>query len=160
MRYATFIIVSIVLPALAAAGCGGKAPRRVVPDVRGQRLDVAEHHLSARHLDFEEVGGGTFGVVVRSNWWVCDQEPRPGKKARAVRLIVDRDCGGTYPATPTVPDVEGENLEEAEDRLDALGITYDVSTGDDEEPLVKHLWQVCSQDPYAGEVATHVHLEV
>jgi hypothetical protein len=30
--------------------------------------------------------------VVRSHWYVCDQEPRPGKKARTVRLIVERDC--------------------------------------------------------------------
>jgi len=65
----------------------------IVPDVTGRRLDVAELHLRAKHIRYREVGGGTFGIVVRSNWTVCQQEPRPGTAANGrVSLIVDRAC--------------------------------------------------------------------
>ena len=82
----------IALLAAVLAGCGGAAEPRRVPDVRGQRLDVAEARLDARGLQWEEIGGGVFGVVVRSNWYVDDQIPKPGKKATTVRLIVERNC--------------------------------------------------------------------
>ena len=82
----------IALLAAVLAGCGGAAEPRRVPDVRGQRLDVAEARLDARGLQWEEVGGGAFGVVVRSDWYVDDQIPRPGRKATTVRLIVERNC--------------------------------------------------------------------
>jgi hypothetical protein len=86
------IAILIALLALLA-GCGGSAdvlPKRV-PDLRGERLDVAEARLDARGLRWEEIGGGTFGVVVRSHWYVRDQIPAPGKQAAIVRLIVERD---------------------------------------------------------------------
>jgi hypothetical protein len=63
----------------------------VEPNVTGQRLDVAEMHLDAKRLRYREVGGGTFGVVVRSNWNVCSQEPSAGaKNPGRVNLIVGR----------------------------------------------------------------------
>jgi hypothetical protein len=124
--------------------------------VRGERLDVAERHLDDAGLDWEEIGGGTFGVVVRSHWHVCDQEPGPGAKARKVRLIVDRSCGGFA----TVPDVEYESLEDASEELDARGIAWDAETPDGDEPVVLHLWEVCDQDPAAGTSAEHVTLYV
>ncbi len=65
----------------------------IVPDVAGQRLDVAELHLRAKHIRYREVGGGTFGILVRSNWTVCEQEPQAGAAANGrVSLIVDRAC--------------------------------------------------------------------
>jgi hypothetical protein len=65
----------------------------IVPDVTGQRLDVAELHLRAKHIRYREVGGGTFGILVRSNWTVCQQEPQAGTAANGrVSLIVDRAC--------------------------------------------------------------------
>ena len=82
----------IALLAAVLAGCGGAAEPRRVPDVRSQRLDVAEARLDARGLQWEEIGGGVFGVVVRSNWYVDEQIPRPGKRATTVRLIVGRNC--------------------------------------------------------------------
>jgi hypothetical protein len=80
----------IALVALVA-GCGGTAavPKRV-PNVRWERLDVAEARLDARGIGWEEVGGGTFGVIVRSNWYVREQIPRAGAKATTVRLVVER----------------------------------------------------------------------
>ena len=87
----TTALIILLLPAVLA-GCGGVAEPKRVPDVRGQRLDVAEARLDARGLQWEEIGGGVFGVLVRSNWYVDDQIPRPGKKATTVRLIVERNC--------------------------------------------------------------------
>ena len=84
------IAVGAVL-SLAACGDGRPEPHRV-PDVREERLDIAEARLRDRGLEWEELGGGVLGILVRSNWQVCDQDPRPGTKARTVQLIVERDC--------------------------------------------------------------------
>jgi hypothetical protein len=72
-------------------GCGHAAEPKKVPNVRGERLDVAEARLELRGLEWEEVGGGTFGVIVRSHWYVREQIPAPRKKATTVRLFVERD---------------------------------------------------------------------
>lgn len=72
------------------AGCGGTPQPKRVPNVRYERLDIAEARLDARGLDWEEVGGGTFGVIVRSNWYVEEQIPKPGAKATTVKLVVER----------------------------------------------------------------------
>lgn len=68
-------------------GGGGKT----VPDEVGERLDVAEDDLDERGIRFKEVGGGSFGIVVRSNWEVCETRPAAGQPVGgAVKLIVDR----------------------------------------------------------------------
>jgi hypothetical protein len=87
MRFVALLALAFVL-----AGCGevtSAKPKRV-PDVRWERLDIAEARLEARGLKWEEIGGGTFGVVVRSNWYVREQIPKPGKKATVVKLVVER----------------------------------------------------------------------
>ena len=99
-RRSAFTVVLLVGLAHATTGCGG-GRRQKVPDVRGERLDVAQERLDALDLRYETVGGGAFGVVVRSHWTVCRQEPKPGVVARSVRLIVDRDC--PLPAPPLPP---------------------------------------------------------
>ena len=85
MRKALVIVLAALL-----AGCGGTREAKPVPSVRGERLDLAEAQLDARGIGWEEVGGGTFGVLVRSNWYVVEQIPEAGKKATAVRLVVER----------------------------------------------------------------------
>jgi beta-lactam-binding protein with PASTA domain len=156
-----------VTAVLVLTGCGSSEPRRV-PDVRGQRLDVAERHLLDRGLDIDEIGGGALGVVVRSNWTVCAQEPPPGRRATTVRLIVDRSCPApTEPPVPAggppvMPSVLGESLEDAKERLDVLGISYDAVNREDpdDEPLVDRLWTVCDQAPEPGAASTQVTLYV
>ena len=59
----------------------------------------------------------------------------------------------------TVPDLYDENLDEAEERLDDLGIAYTVDSGDD-EVVFEHLWTVCDQWPEPGERARVVELTV
>jgi len=81
---------ALLIAALALlAGCGGTSDPKRVPNVRYERLDVAEARLDARGIGWEEVGGGTFGVIVRSNWYVREQIPKPGAKATSVRLVVE-----------------------------------------------------------------------
>jgi hypothetical protein len=83
----TALLIAVVA---LAAGCGATAQPKRVPNVRYERLDVAEARLDARGLGWEEIGGGTFGVIVRSNWYVREQIPKPGAKATTVRLVVER----------------------------------------------------------------------
>jgi beta-lactam-binding protein with PASTA domain len=142
---------------LLLAGCGGAAKPTVVPDLRGERLDVAEGRLEARGLDWEEIGGGTLGIVVRSNWYVCSQEPAPGKKATTVRLVVERSCPNS---AFLLPDVTGISLEDAEEELEGLGIPYVVHPREKGTPRVERLWQVCYQSPPSGVRASSVRLYV
>ena len=62
-------------------------------------------------------------------------------------------------AALTVPDVTGENLDDAEEELDARGIDYSVDSGDD-EVVFEHLWEVCYQSPPAGIESSSVTLTV
>src|SRR5436309_8687318 len=93
---------------LLATACGSTRPE-VVPDVRGERLDVAEDTLDSSGLRYATAGGGALGIIVRSHWYVCRQDPAPRNKATKVLLTVARSC--------SVPDVVGESLEDAEEEL-------------------------------------------
>jgi hypothetical protein len=66
-----------------------------VPDEIGERLDVAKDDVRSAGLLTRVIGGGTFGVVVESNWTVCETKPAPGSqvhKDTPVKLIIDRVC--------------------------------------------------------------------
>ena len=156
MRYRGFP-VSLLAGAVLAGGCGGTANR--VPDVEGDRLDVAQEQLDDAGLGYEVIGGGTLGVVVRSNWRVCDQDPAPGKRAKSVELRVARSCAGPQPFE-TVPYVIGLPLDEAKGKLERRGLDYDVQEQGLGEVLVESNWTVCDQWPYSGERAGAVQLYV
>lgn len=71
------------------------ASQTTVPDLTGKRLDVAKDDLRGEGLRAKVIGGGTFGVVVESNWTVCSTTPGAGTSAEKndkVRLIIDRVC--------------------------------------------------------------------
>jgi hypothetical protein len=79
----------------AARRAADAAATVTVPDEVGERLDIAEDDLRSRGLRYTEIGGGAFGIVVPSNWTVCETRPGAGaqvKKHGAVKLIVDREC--------------------------------------------------------------------
>jgi hypothetical protein len=87
----SLLLICLVTSAWACSG--GEA---TVPDVVGERLDLAQSHIEDAGLEYEEVGGGTFGVIDASGWMVCSQEPSSGGTTdEAVKLIVDRSCGGS-----------------------------------------------------------------
>jgi hypothetical protein len=156
MRYRP-ATVSALVAAVLAGGCGGEANR--VPDVEGDRLDVAQERLDDAGLGYEVIGGGALGVVVRSNWRVCDQYPAAGKRAESVDLRVDRSCAGPE-AFETVPYVVGIPLDEAKRRLEERGLDYDVDEEGVGEVLVESNWTVCDQWPYSGERAAFVQIQV
>lgn len=100
---AAAVAVALAVPALAPAStptagspeATGHAASVVVPKLRCRRLDVAEDILRSRGLRYKEVGGGLFGVVVKSNWRVIRQSPAAGSRVRrgkTVKLYVGRSC--------------------------------------------------------------------
>lgn len=143
---------------LSLAGCGSSEPRSV-PDVRYERLDVAEERLDRLGLGYEEIGGGAFGVVVRSEWVVCRQEPAPGRKASTVRLIVDRSCPPPPVTEVVLPDLVGDPLEAAERALERRNVGYDVASWTGGR-VVRAGARVCDQEPDAGRRAADVTLYV
>ena len=147
-----------LLALLSLSGCGADSEPQPVPDLRGERLDVAERQLDDRGLDFERVGGGALGIVVRSRWQVCDQEPAPGLTATKVRLIVDRHCPAVPSPMRVVPDLSGMSVDRAEALLERRELTYEVESTFEERPDVPPSWVVCEQEPPAGRRASHVYL--
>src|SRR5664280_3156660 len=83
MRAARSVVVALL--AVGAVACGSSQSQRssqsIMPNVTGQRLDLAESNLQRACFDPAKitiVGGGTFGIVVKSNWQVCTQAPALG----------------------------------------------------------------------------------
>ena len=78
----------------ATAGAGSTAPGGVtVPTLAGQPLDAAEQKLDQLGLHPSEVGGGLFGVLIPSDWNVCETSPAAGSvvgPGSTVRLLIDR----------------------------------------------------------------------
>lgn len=89
---------------LGAAGamiaCGGE--EGPAPNVVGERLDRAQTAVQDAGLDYEVEEDTLFGVVVESNFTVCDQDPEPGDNTGAVTLTVDRSCPGVANAEEPV----------------------------------------------------------
>jgi serine/threonine protein kinase len=84
----------IVVPKLTDEGSSSAKPSGIaVPSLVGQPLDVAERRLDDLGLRSSEEGGGLFGVLLPSDWEVCQTSPpadstvRPGT---TVRLLIDR----------------------------------------------------------------------
>ena len=104
------ILTPIVLTVAVAAGCGGTT--EPVPNVVGERLDVAKSLMSDAGHETEELGGGTFGIIDESNWVVCETRPVSGATTGSpVKLIVERSCESSAAATEAA---EEESVVEAD----------------------------------------------
>jgi len=121
----TFAVFAV---ALLVAGCsdGGTV---TMPEVVGKGLDVAISDVKRAGIDdkVEVIGGGMFGVVDKSNWTVCSQEPQSGAEVpSAPRLTVDRTCGigETSSEEPT------QKPEESEPVYSYQGPQYEIVTVD------------------------------
>ena len=157
MRTITALLLGAVL-LLGATACG-TTKAAAVPNVVGKRLDVAEDTLHASGLHYSEVGGGAFGIIVRSNWFVCEQRPRPRAKATRVTLYVERSCPPVRP--PLLPYVVGQSLDDAEATLAAAGVKVTEENEDgDGAIVVESNWTVCDQWPEGGERSLTVDLYV
>ena len=84
----------IVVPKLNDSGRPPSQPSGVtIPSVVGQPLDVAQRRLADLGLNSNEVGGGLFGVLVPSDWEVCQSSPAADATVRrgsTVQLLIDR----------------------------------------------------------------------
>jgi hypothetical protein len=172
------VVPLVSLSAMATlVGCAGSSDPgagdspTVLPNVVGQRLDLAESRLDDASIDYEEIGGGTFGVVDASNWVVCQTDPVPGSETANVKLVVDRSCPDESADKPktasatkqrtrqqswTMPDLRGKNLQFAQDAIQALtddAIWYTSShdaTGQDRSQILDRGWTVCTQNVAPG----------
>lgn len=157
LRPALLSTSALLGAAVLMTGCAGSCPKPV-PDVSGESLDIAEAELDAADLHYSVVGGGTFGIVVRSHWQVCRQSPRAGAVAKEVTLVVARACdAAASDRAAVVPDVEYESLDVAEDDLAEAG-GWKVES--DDPIVVRSHWEVCDQDPEPGDWGTTVELYV
>jgi hypothetical protein len=128
------MVALALLPVTAACG---STRAKAVPNVTGEQLNAAEDSLDAAGLRYHTVGGGTFGIIVRSRWTVCRQAPAPTTRAKMVTLFVARSCN--------VPGVVGLRLDEAEDELEEAGYDMHAHSLDGGAIIVRHFWAVCSQ---------------
>jgi hypothetical protein len=67
--------------------------RTLVPDVVGERLDIAKRRLEVRRFEVDVEGGGLLGVVQERNWRVTEQRPAAGtylEQGSSVRLTVEK----------------------------------------------------------------------
>lgn len=104
MRRPIVTLIAVAVSLLVAGCSGGSAI--TMPNVVGKGLDVAISDVKRAGInkEVEVLGGGMFGIVDKSNWIVCSQEPQDGAKvSSAPRLKVDRTCasGGTPSEGPT-----------------------------------------------------------
>jgi ABC-type glycerol-3-phosphate transport system substrate-binding protein len=80
------------IPPPTTAATTPAAQTASIPNVVGMKLDQAEGTLGADHITDSVSGGGTFGIVVKSNWTVCTQNPAAGASGSSVTLVVARAC--------------------------------------------------------------------
>lgn len=97
------LAVAVVL-VLGLLGCGSDR-ESVMPDVVGQRLDVALSDIKDAGFkkEVEVVGGGVLGIIDESNWQVCDQKPAVGQAVATPWLAVERSCSDDAPEPATSP---------------------------------------------------------
>src|SRR3954471_3312919 len=83
----------IEVPRLSDSGKTNTPTGIRVPALAGQPLDVAEQRLDDLGLRSSEDGGGIFGVLIPSDWNVCETSPAADslvRRASTVRLLIDR----------------------------------------------------------------------
>ena len=69
---------TVTVPGIVTNG-GTVITKTAVPDLVGQRLDVARQRLERAGFDADVEGGGILGVIVAGNWEVVSQDPQPGR---------------------------------------------------------------------------------
>lgn len=126
VRLSIGLMFAVVLGSCGGGSAGGADDAgAVMPDVIGRQLDIALSDITDAGFDddVDVDGGGTFGVVVESNWTVCAQSPAPGQPLDAPKLTVDRECEAAADASSPPVDTEAPAPTE-------------VPTADTEAPVV------------------------
>jgi len=127
MRSLRFAVPLVIVLGLVGCGAGKDT---TMPNVTGKKLDDAYAAIKEAGIDDKDKvkidGGGTFGVVMESNWTVCDQSPAAGNAITgAPRLTVDRSCGdegeeqSEKPSEDTTPEATASAKPEIPETLTA-----------------------------------------
>lgn len=85
--------VTVVSRAPPLSGDETVITKTAVPDVVGERLDVARERLERAGFLVEEEDNGLFGSIVDSNWEVAEQEPAAEtllERGSTVTITLDR----------------------------------------------------------------------
>jgi hypothetical protein len=88
----TTVTRTIIEKSPPAEKSSSEANLRTIPALQGKRLDVAEELAKEARVPYKIVGGGLFGVIVTSDWTVCEQSPPAGALAARVKLVIARSC--------------------------------------------------------------------
>jgi hypothetical protein len=72
----------------ASAAPAKETARLRMPNVVGIRMDRATRTLHQRGLRVNEECSGFFGCVIKANWWICTQSPRPGKLVPKYNVVM------------------------------------------------------------------------
>jgi hypothetical protein len=85
---------TVTVPPTASTPKGGTViTTTVVPDVVGERLDIAKQRVRRAGFLVDVSGGGAFGVIQDDNWQVVAQEPGGGntvERGSTVTLDIER----------------------------------------------------------------------
>jgi hypothetical protein len=93
LRAETVTISRTVTVAGPITNPGTVITRTLVPDVVGERLDIAKRRLQARRFEVDVEGGGLLGVLRERNWRVTEQTPAAGQyleQGSSVRVKVKK----------------------------------------------------------------------
>lgn len=85
--------VTVLSRVQAPTGDETVVTKTAVPDVVGERLDVAHERLERAGFMVKEEDGGFFGSIVDSNWEVVEQDPAAGialERGSTVHITLDR----------------------------------------------------------------------
>ena len=136
--------------------------RTTVPQVAGERLDVAIDTVEDAGLDHETIGGGVFGVIRESAWIVCEQRPEARSSTEgidSVTLIVERACDVVSGSRGgRMPDVVGMRLDVAKLDLTDAGIGYRGFGGGAFGVIEESNWTVCRARPAIGKSTAQAEL--
>jgi hypothetical protein len=122
------------------------ATSAVVSQYSGMNLATAISTVQAAGQTPYQVGGGTAGVIVASDWTVCFSKT----VGNSVTFYVAKNCApdansktGSTPSSAVVSPLVGQNLQTAETDLEAAGYGYDEVGGGDLGIIVPSDWTVC-----------------
>jgi beta-lactam-binding protein with PASTA domain len=83
--------ITVISPTLTNGGT--VIVTTAVPDLVGERLDIASERLLRAGFVADVEGGGIFGIVDEAGWEVVEQDPPPGgqlEQGSTIHLLVDR----------------------------------------------------------------------
>jgi beta-lactam-binding protein with PASTA domain len=89
----TLVMLMLGGTSMSAATAGpahvqAESAKIIVPNVVGMRMDRATRTLRNRGLRVNEECSGLFGCIIKSRWWVCEQDPAAGRKLNRYQVVV------------------------------------------------------------------------